>query len=124
MTQLSVSTAGRDLPLILRVLTGLPLRGCLYITHDHWTGALSFDQGRIVAAAFGAERGLPALEAILVALLDGRCVFRAGVPACEPNIDLTPRTLEAELHQLAQRQARLARAGLSPAAVPRASAPR
>jgi hypothetical protein len=124
MTELSVSTAGRDLPLILRVLTGLPLRGCLYITQDHWTGALSFDQGRIVAAAFGAERGLPALEAILVALLDGRCVFRAGVPACEPNIDLTPRTLEAELHQLAQRQARLARAGLSPAAVPRASAPR
>jgi hypothetical protein len=124
MTQLYISTADRDLVLIVRLLGGLQLTGQLHIVQDPWAGDVCFDQGRIVAARFAAEQGLPALEAMLLSLPDGRCTFQTGVPAGQTNLELGQKALETELQQLAQRQVELARVVPSLAAVPRASAPR
>jgi hypothetical protein len=121
MTELCISTAGRDLALIVRLLASLRLTGRLEVVQGHWAGSMCFDQGRLVAAAFQTEQGLLALEALLIALPDGRCTFYSGAPANVANLQLGRRELEAEVQQLAQRQARLERVVPSLAMVPRAS---
>src|SRR5438034_8456435 len=123
MTHLAVATVGRDLALIVRLLAGLRVTGRLHVAQDRWTGEVGFDQGRIVAAAFGAERGLPALEVILLALPDGQCTFRDQAPPAESNIPLPAAALEAQLDQLAQRQAQLASAVPSLMAIPQLRPP-
>src|SRR5262249_43426126 len=124
MTQLYISTADRDLVLIVRLLGGLQLTGQLHIVQDPWAGDVSFDQGRIVAARFAAEQGLPALGAMLLSLPDGRCTFQTGVPAGQTKLEVGQKALEAEVQQPAPRQVELARVVPSLAAVPRVSAPR
>jgi hypothetical protein len=124
MTELCISTAGSDLILIVRVLAGLRLTGRLHVVQGHRAGDVCFDQGQVVAAAIAAEQGLPALEAILITLPDGRCAFQSGVLAADKNLELGRKALEMELQQVAQRQAQLVRAVPTLAAVPRASEPR
>src|SRR5215211_5045051 len=88
ITTLHLSTVERDLPLLVRLLLALRVTGRLQITQDRWMGAVYFAHGQIVAAALGAEQGLPALEALLLALPDGRYTFHEGVPAPASNIEL------------------------------------
>jgi hypothetical protein len=117
---LHVSTVERDLPLLVRLLLALRVTGRLQITQDRWMGAVYFAHGRMVAATFGAEQGLPALEALLLALPDGRCTFHEGVPAPEANIELAVPALLAEMHRLSERRAHLVRRVPSLRAIPRA----
>ena len=66
MLSLCVSTVDSNLLLIVRLLAILRLTGRLRVVQQHSTGDVFFDHGRVVAAALGEERGLPALEAILL----------------------------------------------------------
>ena len=88
MSQFCITTGAPDLPLLLRVLAGVRVTGRLHIAQARWRGEICFADGRLVAAAFGAERGLPALQAILLALPDGRCIFHPGPAAATANLAL------------------------------------
>ncbi len=72
-----------------------------------------------MAAAFGAERGLAALEAIALALPRGEFRFAGGAAPEGRDVDLPPEDLERYLTSLAEEQVALARAIPSLAAVPR-----
>jgi hypothetical protein len=104
MTELSIATSDRDLSVIVRVLAGLRLTGRLRVVQDAWAGEIGFDQGRVVSAAFGPERGLLALEAILLALADGRCAFDEGASTPSGDLSLAGAALDAELDRVARRQ--------------------
>jgi hypothetical protein len=123
MTQVADASTGTDLGVILLVLTRLGLTGRLRVSQDGWTGDVSLDQGEIVAAEFGTERGWPALEAILLVLLDGQCTFSQEAPTVEPNVTPSVDTLENRLTQAVQRRARIVGTVPSLAAVPQMREP-
>src|SRR5579885_196658 len=119
MTDLYISMHTTGLTLGMRALAGLRLTGRMAVVRDRWAGELSFDEGRIVGAAFGAEQGILALEAILCAMPHARCTFLEGPPASERNLDLAGDHLERHLDELGQRAAALASVIPSLTAVPR-----
>jgi DHA1 family tetracycline resistance protein-like MFS transporter len=92
----SLATLGL-LPL-LRFLSGLNKSGWLELTRDGWTGRVCLDSGRLVFASFGRERGLAALDAILLVLSDAYFSFREGLS--ESN---HVGELEIEIDELAWR---------------------
>src|SRR5688572_7486340 len=123
MISLGGTLEGIGLPALVRFLAGLRSNGRLLVADDSWGGEVGFDEGRVVAAAFGAERGLAALEAIALALPRGEFRFTGGAAPEERDVDLPPEDLERYLTSLAEEQTALARAIPSLAAVPRPADP-
>ena len=119
MISLGGTLEGIGLPALVRFLAGLRSSGRLLVADDSWGGEVGFDEGRVVAAAFGAERGLAALEAIALALPRGEFRFAGGAVPEGRDVDLPPEDLERYLTSLAEEQVALARAIPSLAAVPR-----
>src|SRR5687767_6381654 len=100
MAELSGSLGAFGLSSIVDFLAGRRWSGRLHLRHGDRTGAVSFDGGRVVAASFGAERGLAALEAIVRTLPEGDFAFAAGPPPAGGNIDLGPGELRQHLDRL------------------------
>jgi hypothetical protein len=69
------SLASLGLQPVLRFLINVGKGGCLQLSRDGWAGRLSLSSGRLVGASFGQERGLAALDAILLVLSEGQFVF-------------------------------------------------
>jgi hypothetical protein len=106
------------LPALVRFVTGLGKSGCLRISEGPWIGELSIDAGRVVAASFGPQRGLVALDAMALALPNGQFAFSAGSPAADRDVDLDREELQAYLGGLATKYAPLNARIPSLAAVP------
>src|SRR5436853_579395 len=98
MAELRGSLEGIGFPALVGFLASLEKSGCLQLTSSQGGGTVSFTAGRVVAAAYGAERGLPALEALALALPRASFVFVDGAlpPGDEPTIDLAPGALQRQ----------------------------
>jgi hypothetical protein len=102
MTELSGTLEGVGLPAIVRFLCALNKTGCLRIAQDEWHGELFFDEGQVSGACLGSRAGLPALEAIIQLLPNGKFAFEvASHTDVEPNISLSPEALRAYFEELA-----------------------
>jgi hypothetical protein len=117
---------GFDVLPLIRFLRNVNKSGRLQLTRDGWSGELWLDNGSLVAASFGRERGPAALDAILLALRDAGFTFSEDLP---PPPDA--RSLELDVDDLEARTARAphahdgaAAAIPSPAAVPYVLRPR
>jgi signal peptidase I len=83
--------------------------GSLKISQAGWVGEMVFDDGCVVGAAMGEERGQAALELITLALADGDFVYTDGShPAVGHNIMTSTADLEVELENLISRPRRCA----------------
>jgi hypothetical protein len=111
------------LPGLVRFVTSLGKSGCLRISEGHRLGELSIAAGRVMAASFASQRGLVALDAMVLALPNGQFAFSAGAPEAERNVDLGPDELQAYLDGLATKYAPLNARIPSLAAVPRVVEP-
>ncbi|MDQ3702613.1 MAG: DUF4388 domain-containing protein [Chloroflexota bacterium] len=118
MITLAGTLEGIGLPALLRFLSTLRPDGRLLVADDVWGGEVAFDQGEVVAATFGAEQGLAALEAIALALPNGEFRFTGGPPPGGRDIDLPATEFEAYLTALAESQSFIARMLPSLLAVP------
>jgi hypothetical protein len=110
---------GIGLAALVRFLVSLNPSGRLLVADDVWGGEVGFDEGRVVTAAFGAERGLGALEAIALALPNGEFRFTGGAAPEARDVELPPEELERYLTSLAEEQTAMAKVLPSLASVPR-----
>jgi MFS family permease len=69
------SLASLGLQPVLRFLCSIDKTGNVVLSRDGWTGRLSLNAGRVISASFGSERGLAALDAILLVLSEANFVF-------------------------------------------------
>src|SRR5919201_108228 len=100
MTELSGTLEGIGLAPLVSFLAGLGKSGRLTITDGPMGGEVFLDSGQLVGAAFDAERGLPALEAIGLALSSGRFGFvEQDTRLVEHNLTLTPAELRQHLEE-------------------------
>jgi hypothetical protein len=119
MTELSGTLDGIGLAPLVGFLTGLGKSGRLTIADGPMAGEVFLEGGQVVGAAFDAERGLPALDAIGLALGGGRFGFaEQDTSLVEHNVTLTPAELRQHLEELHREQAELAAAIPSLSAVP------
>src|SRR5918911_4403719 len=120
MTELSGTLDGIGLAPLVSFLSGLGKSGRLTIADGPMGGDVFLEGGQVVGAAFDAERGLPALDAIALALGGGRFGFvEQDTRLLEHNVKLTPSELRQHLEELDREQSMLAAAIPSLAAVPR-----
>ena len=124
MSELSGSLVGIGTPAILHFLAGLEKSGRLYIWDGPWAGEVFLDSGRVSGATFDAERGLDALEAIVLSLPQAQFAFETGATTPPPGCALpaVPPSADGLVARLARLEADYA--GLAPgipllAAVPR-----
>lgn len=120
MTELSGTLEGIGLGPLVSFLAGLGKTGRLTIDDGPMGGEVFLNAGQVVGAAFDSERGLPALDAIGLALGSGHFSFaeQEGL-LVEHNLTLTPAELRQHMDQLEREQAVLAAAIPSLAGVPR-----
>lgn len=118
MTELSGSLDGIGLPALIRFLAGLRRSGTLRIWRGGWAGEIGFDGGRVVTASLGPERGLAALEGLMLLSAGGRFSFQESAPPAEQTIAMTAEELDAYLTGLAAHAAQLAHLIPSLAAIP------
>src|SRR5919108_2809976 len=118
MAALEGSLEGMGLPALVRFLAGMKKTGRLQITHGGWGGELGLDDGRVVAATLGAERGPAALDGIALALARGRFRFDDGPSPEERNVALDPDRVLARLTEAAAGGPALATPGPGLAALP------
>jgi hypothetical protein len=107
MTELSGTLDGIGLFSLLNFLAGLKARGRLAIVDGELTGTLSFVDGRVVGAAFGNDSGQVALDAIGLALGQGRFDFGDDGVERPANLTLEPAELQKHLEQLASERQRI-----------------
>jgi hypothetical protein len=96
---------------VLEFLASIGKSGCLHLSREGWAGRLSLEGGQLLGASFGQERGLAALDAILLVLSDGEfsfsdqpCAATSDVEFLIPIADLPGRVpLLANGHGLAGR---------------------
>jgi len=112
MTELSGTLDGIGLFPLLNFLGGLKAGGRLAITDRDLSGALFFSEGRVVGARFGTDEGQVALDAIGLALGQGRFEFTDGVGEQAANLELSATELQQHLEQLAGERQRIM-AGIS-----------
>jgi hypothetical protein len=118
MVALSGSLEAINLPALVRFLAGLGASGSLRAEDGRWAGEIALERGQVVAASFGTERGLPALEALALGLRAGRFAFVEGAVPAERTVAVP----QDELDALLDRAAAVPGALSSPAAVPRLAA--
>jgi hypothetical protein len=120
MTELSGSLEGIGLSPLIGFLTGLGKSGRLAVEEGPMAGEVHLETGQVIGAAFDVERGLPALDAIGLALGNGRFTFReANSAELERNLTLNAGELRQHLDELAHEQVAIATAIPSLMAVPR-----
>jgi hypothetical protein len=107
MTELSGTLDGIGLFSLLNFLAGLKARGRLAIIDGELTGTLSFVDGRVVGATFGSDSGQVALDAIGLALGQGRFDFGDDGVERPANLDLESADLQKHLEQLASERQRI-----------------
>jgi hypothetical protein len=112
MTELSGTLDGIGLFPLLNFLGGLKAGGRLAITDRDLSGALFFSEGRVVGARFGTDEGQVALDAIGLALGQGRFEFADGGGEQAANLDMSATELQQHLEQLASERQRIM-AGIS-----------
>jgi len=117
VTELSGSLEGIGLLAVVRFLASVAPTGRLALVDGSLQGWLDLDAGALVGATFDQEHGLPALEAIALALGTGRFEFHDTPPA-EHSLRLAPAEIDERLEQLAQEQRVLAAAIPSLSGVP------
>ncbi|MGH2369556.1 MAG: DUF4388 domain-containing protein, partial [Chloroflexota bacterium] len=120
---LAGSIEGIGLPSIVRFLSGLQQSGRLHAAAGHWAGDLFLDRGQVVGASFGAERGVPALDAMVLALPNGEFSFAEGAPPEARNVDLPVGEIDAHLDRLDAQRATMVEIIPSLSAVPRVIEP-
>ncbi len=118
MITLAGTLEGIGLPALVRFLSTLRSAGRLLVADDAWGGEIVFDQGEVVAASFGTERGLAALEAIALALPKAEFRFTGGAPAGDRDVDLPAAEFDAYITSLDESQSAIARLLPSLTAVP------
>jgi MFS family permease len=121
--ELAGSVQGAGLPQLIQVLGDLGKSGCLRLSEGNWTGEVAFDRGEVVGAAFGQERGLPALEAIVFALPHARFAFSEGATTTARDIRMPRGELDERLAATVAARANLPHSIATPADVPRLAAP-
>lgn len=119
MTQLSGSLEGIGLVALLEFLTSVGTTGRLAIFEGDLHGRLELDRGALVGAVLGHEQGLPALEAIALALGGARFQLIEMNDEPERNLALSREDLAEELEQLMRERTRIAAAIPSLASVAR-----
>src|SRR5438552_1637366 len=72
----------------------------LRLTGDHLSAELALQNGRVVWAACGDQRGLPALDSVVLALDDAIFQFEQGLAPHEQNLDLSVAELLTHLLSL------------------------
>src|SRR5262245_225285 len=97
MVQLSGSLSSSDLPSVIKLLSELGQTGTLELTRDGWTARIGLHGGNVVAAAFGAERGLGAIMSLSRVMQEARFRFIEGTRPENDELDLTPRELADHL---------------------------
>lgn len=122
MSGLSGILEAVGLQAIIGFLAGLRKSGTLRLVYDGWSGEVIFDRGEVVDAAFGAERGLAALDALALALPVGTFSFVEGpaesVPPEARTIDLSPQALQAHLEGVLESGSGAPAPALTPVTVP------
>lgn len=122
MSGLSGSLAAVGLRAIVGFLAGLGKSGTLRLSHDRWWGEVILDRGEVVGAAFGAEQGLAALDAIALAFPVGTFNFvdapAGSVPVAARNVDLPAPALQARLEEMLGGRGDAPALGFTLAAVP------
>jgi len=118
VTELSGSLEGIGLLAVVRFLASVAPTGRLALVDGSLQGWLDLDAGALVGATFDQEQGLPALEAIALALGTGRFEFHDTAPPPEHSLRLAPAEIDERLEQLAQEQRVLAAAIPSLSGVP------
>jgi Domain of unknown function (DUF4388) len=101
MVEFKGPLTGVSLPALVQLLGDLHESGRLDVWSRGWTAELAFDQGHLVHAGFGDERGLSALDAILLTVPDGEFAFVKGEPPLERTIELSPEDLQRHVRELA-----------------------
>src|SRR4051812_43088735 len=107
------------LPEILSFLKGLGKTGSLRISQGRWAAEACLSSGRLTGASFNDERGIPALEAIMLGLPGGSFTFTDGPESGEHNVDLAPDELHVRLTAFSHERDLLAVAVPSLGAIPR-----
>lgn len=118
MAELSGSLEGIGLVALVRFLTNIVRSGRLRIRDGELIGDLDLDNGSLVGASFEQERGMPALEAIALALGNARFEFRDLTEPVERNLRLSPEQVTERLEQLSHEHATLSAAVPSLSSVP------
>jgi hypothetical protein len=108
---------------LLDFLAGVGKSGHLHLFHGRWSGAIGFDRGEIVAASVGTAEGLPALEALVLAMAVCHFTFTDGPWVEARTIALPPDALRTYLAQLAALRVRGALPGPLLDAVPHLAEP-
>ena len=106
MTELRGCVQDFGLLELVRFLSDQRRSGCLRISQASWAGDLQFENGRLVSAVIGEERGPAALELIALALGDGDFVYTDGPMLGHRNIDADPAQVEMALERLSTRPSR------------------
>jgi hypothetical protein len=101
MTDLKGTLKSIGLPQLIGFLGELRKTGSLAISDGPFSGSVFMESGRVVGAVFGAERGLPAFEAIVLALGGGQFEFAQHAAERELNLMLEPAVLDEHLRRLA-----------------------
>lgn len=107
MTELSGTLDGIGLFALLNFLSGLKARGRLAINDRELSGNLFFSEGRVVGATFGADSGPVALDAVGLALGQGRFTFSDDGSDYPANLDMEPAALQKHLDRLASERQRI-----------------
>ncbi len=115
------SLASLGLIPLLRFLSSVDKSGYLDLSRHGWTGRVCLNSGRLVAASFGRERGLAALDAVLLVLSDAEFQFVDGLSLADSDGDLAIGVddLESRPPNVPVRQRWLAAAIPTPMSVPR-----
>jgi len=118
VTHLNGSLDGIGLQRLLSFLEELRATGQLSLQEGLWTGVVSLAEGQVVAASFGEEEGLAALDAIFLALPRSRFAIAETHEASEVKLVAQPGEVHERLRQLALEAERLWAAVPSLAHVP------
>jgi Domain of unknown function (DUF4388) len=118
VAELSGSLDGIGLVPLVRFLTTVVGSGRLVVRDAELSGRLDIEDGVLVGAVFDHEQGMPALEAVALALANGRFDFREADGPVDHNLRLSADQLSEALDRLNREQVALSAAVPSLSAVP------
>jgi hypothetical protein len=107
------------LPHVVDLIATLGKTGYLRMSNGRWSGTLAFEAGRIVGARFGEERGLAAVDAMLLMLGRGDFFFDRSLSPRERGLEMSAASLRQHVAAFARTLTQQAVAVSSPDAVPR-----
>jgi Domain of unknown function (DUF4388) len=118
VAELTGRLEGIGLVPLVQFLTSVAGNGRLIVRDAELSGRLDIEDGVLVGAVFEHEQGTPALEAIALALANGRFDFREANGPIDHNLRLSADQLSEVLDRLNREQVALRAAVPSLSAVP------